>query len=502
MSKDSFVKNSILLTITNLATGIFKFVFAIYLSRTIGAEGMGLYGLILPIYDLFCCLICGGLMTSISRETANYVGKKQMLNIKKTISASLKFDFIWSILIVIIVFSSSNFISTYILKDSRALYSLWLICPAVVFVGLSSIVKGYFYGTSTATIPAIIDIGEKVVRIFALILLIEGFAIKDITSGVTITYASLAIGEFVSFIFLYIFYRKKSKNIQTTNLTYKPESSPQMLYNTLAIAFPLCINGFLTTAIATVSKLVIPGRLISAGLSHSEALELIGKFSEMAMTVISFPMIIIMSVSLILIPDLSQSISEGKTYSAENRVKSVLMLSFILGLCTMVLGMTCPASLGQLFFQRSDLNEFIFIASFSAPIIFLAMASTSILNGLGRQGLVLKNSIISAILQLILCFVLTGIPVLNIYGYALGMMISGVVWFIMNMKGINEELYLEFNYGELCVYLCITIFTYYVLRLLTLTISSTFFLKDVILILVGICLFSLTSFISSKIMKS
>ena len=82
MSKDNFYKNSILLTLSNFSTGILKFVFSIILSIELGAEGVGLYSLIMPIYDLFCCLLCGGMITAISKESSSYYSKGDYTNLR------------------------------------------------------------------------------------------------------------------------------------------------------------------------------------------------------------------------------------------------------------------------------------------------------------------------------------------------------------------------------------------------------------------------------------
>ena len=57
MIKDNFYKNSFLLTLSNLATGVLGFIFSIYLSKILGPEGMGLYGLVMPIYNLFISIM-------------------------------------------------------------------------------------------------------------------------------------------------------------------------------------------------------------------------------------------------------------------------------------------------------------------------------------------------------------------------------------------------------------------------------------------------------------
>ncbi len=78
----------------------------------------------------------------------------------------------------------------------------------------------------------------------------------------------------------------------------------------LKIAFPLCINGLITTLLSTLTTLIIPRRLIKSGLNYTQALSVIGKFNGMALNIVLFPLIIISSISTLLIPDLSKSISK------------------------------------------------------------------------------------------------------------------------------------------------------------------------------------------------
>ena len=127
MIKDNFYRDSIILTVSNLTAGILRFMFSILLSKKLGAEGMGLYSLVMPIYDLFTCLICGGMVTAISKESSSYYGLGDYGNLDKSIHTALIFDFVWSVLITISVFIFAPFISTYIIKDPRTVYSLWVI---------------------------------------------------------------------------------------------------------------------------------------------------------------------------------------------------------------------------------------------------------------------------------------------------------------------------------------------------------------------------------------
>ena len=62
MRKDTFFKNSFFLTASNITTGILGFIFSMYLGNIAGPEGLAVYGLVMPVYNLFICLMTAGIM--------------------------------------------------------------------------------------------------------------------------------------------------------------------------------------------------------------------------------------------------------------------------------------------------------------------------------------------------------------------------------------------------------------------------------------------------------
>lgn len=130
----------------------------------------------------------------------------------------------------------------------------------MVFIALSNILKGYFYGVSKITLPSLIDILEKAMRVLTLALLIFMFKTTTLEGLVTLAYVSLAIGELQSLLLLFGYYRHISKKTPITR--DKPERASQLLFNVFIIAFPLCINGFLGNLFATASTLIVPRRLM------------------------------------------------------------------------------------------------------------------------------------------------------------------------------------------------------------------------------------------------
>lgn len=496
--KDNFFKNSFILTLTNSTMGILKFVFSIILSRDLGAEGMGLYGLIMPIYDLFCCIVCGGLITAVSKEGAVYWDKKEYGNLNKSINICLFFDFIWSFFVAFLLFFSSSFISKYIIQDSRATFSLMIISPAIIFVALSSILKGYFYASSKVTTPAVIDIFEKTVRISAVIAIINILVLKDIQKTVTAVYAALSLGEIISFILLYISYKKQS-SIYKSPPGFKSENKIQLFFNIFVVSFPLCVNAFLSTAIGTASTLIVPERLLHCGFSHAESLSMIGKFSSMAINIVLFPMVIITSMSIVLIPDLSQNLASRNFYSLEKRIKSVIKISLLLGISTMFICLSIPYNLGMLFYKRNDLSEYIKFSALSLPFLYVSATTFSILSGLGKQKQILINSIIVSVEELIIQYILTGIPKINIFGIGISLMITSITSIIINMKEILKKCYVHFSVYEIFIYFGIGFITYYLIIILNNTINfPNFILKNIFLIAFGFALYFYLNFLINK----
>lgn len=494
MKKDTFKRESSILIISNLTTGVFGFIFSILLSKKLGAEGMGLYGMIMPIYDLFICLICGGIIAAISRITSVYFYKKDLCNLNGTIDATMSFDIVWAIIIAVIVFSFAPLISKYVIKDARALHSLQIMCPAMVFIAMSSIFKGYFYGCSKSKIPAIIDICEKAMRVFIFLSITYFITTDTITTTVSAAYTTLACGEFISIVLLYFFYKLNNKDI--TSYSKHKVDKFQLIFDVFVISFPLCLDGFLSTAIGAISTLLLPRRLISCGMDYSAALSLIGRFANMALIIPIFPIIIVGSICTILVPDLSKNADHKNYFAIEERIKSVLRISLLLGLSSLALCICIPDSLGMLFFNRNDLGHYISFIALSAPLLYVATTTNAILNGLGKQNVILKNSLIVSVEDLLIIYVLSGIPSINIYSYGIALFATSLTLLLLNFHEIKKQCFISFSLFEALSYVLMFVLVFLILSTLkTLIPDSLFLVKNIFIILCSFCSFLVLNFV-------
>ena len=456
MEKDNFFKNSFFLTASNITTGLLGFIFSIYLSKLIGAEGIGLYGIIMPIYNLFICLMTAGIIAAISKLSAIYTSKGETNNLFKTINSVAIFNIIWSLFIGIFVFFLAPYISRYGVKDLRTLNAIRVTCPAMVFISLSNILKGYFYGTSKITAPALIDILEKAMRIITISLLVYMF---------------------------------KAKTLSTT------ESRGQLLFNVFVISIPLCINGFLTNIFSTITTLVVPRRLVAAGFEYSMALSMIGRFVGMSLTIVTFPIVVVNSINMLLVPDLSESLSRGEYYNASIRIRTVLKIAFLLGMATMIICQLIPDDLGILFYGRNDLGLYIKVCSIAAPILFPANTMFGILNGLNKQGIILRNSLIISTFELVMLFCLTSIPNINIFSYAITIFFSSILSFTINIMEIQKHIDLNLSKMNILIFSLLGILIFFIFRIIINSLQMYSSLIKVIVTVIGV--FAIFAYLST-----
>jgi stage V sporulation protein B len=198
MKKSSFFWNTIFLTSSNFITGTLAFIYSVILSRQIGAKGMGLYQLVLPLYFMFLFVTGGGTTIAISKIAAEKKALGNFRELYRIVKVTVVFEFIWSFLIMTLIFLTAGFISENFLSDKRTLYSILAFCPALVIVSVSSIYKGTFFGIQRVVAPALIDMLEKFVRVAAMFLLVSQVKRWGVEYSSAAAVFALTLGELAS----------------------------------------------------------------------------------------------------------------------------------------------------------------------------------------------------------------------------------------------------------------------------------------------------------------
>lgn len=428
MKKSSSFIKTLILTISNIITGTLTFSFSMILSRKIGPEGMGLYQLVMPVYAMFLCVTGGGITISVSKIAAEKKASGKLNELYRTINVIFIFEVFFSIIITGIVVIMSGVIARNFLSDRRAALSILAFCPALIIISLSSSLKGAYYGLQRVLEPALIDICEKIVRISFMCIFVN--LTKNMSLEITTASAvlSLSFGEFTSFMLFLFCYR----NFKKKNHSYcKSDNSFQLLFDVLKLAFPLAVNGILSTFFGTVSAVLIPKRLQYAGIQYNKALSIFGKLDGMANTIAFYPTVVLSSVNILLIPLISEAVASKKETAVTRKINTALRIASVVSFSSTAIMLAMPYKLGMFFFKDMYVGELLKMISYGIPIFYLEITGYAILNGMGKQTALLIISTVISLIDLLFMYVFIGIPGINIKGYSISYIISALLGIFM-----------------------------------------------------------------------
>lgn len=449
MKKLNYIQGAFILTITNLVTGSLSFIYRVFLTRAIGSEGVGVYQLVLPLYSLCITLVSGGIATAVSKLIAEQAPCRNYRNMYKILRICGITIGIWSLLLCSFIFFNADYLAKHVLKDYRTFFSIIVFTPAVFFISLSAVLKGYFFGLQNVNPPAFIDILEKLIRLGGLLLttyFLLPFGIEYVCAGVM---AAMATGELISLVLLYLSYKIKRTAVTVNSST---DSTAHIITSVLKMALPLSFSGALTTVIDMVIAILIPMQLRTAGYSNSDALSLYGQVTGMAMPLLFFPFIIVSSLGITLVPAIASSYATGNWTALNKKCNDSLKITSVVAFASTAFFIIFPWELCRIFFKCPEAGNLLFWMAFVCIFEYWQFTLFAVLNGIGKQNMVLKNSILHIIISIACSYFLIPIPSIGIYGYIIGFCASAILICLWNIADLKRIPHIRINYfGVLAV---------------------------------------------------
>lgn len=329
--RKEFVKGTLLLTGAGLFCRVLGFFYRIYMSRTIGAEGLGLYNMIHPLFSIAFAVCAGSIQTALSQ----YIAASQEKG-PAVFKCGLFLSLSLSVIPLLLLWKGKMFLAGNILSEPQAARYLPVLAVSVPFACLHACINGYYYGMNKAHIPSFSQIAEQVIRMGAVWLLV-GYLEKNgksVTVGLAVE--GHLIGEMASaaFTFLALFLvppqRKERQNETLIGETGRQRREQKRVEKEnvlggnavfanlgpiLILALPLMGNRLVLNLLGSAEAILIPSRLIDYGLTNKEALSIYGVLTSMALPFILFPSALTNSMAVLLLPSAAKAQAE-KTKAA------------------------------------------------------------------------------------------------------------------------------------------------------------------------------------------
>lgn len=306
------------------------------------------------------------------------------------------------------------FIAKYWIKDLAAVEALQILSFSLVFMGISSCIRGYFIARRKATQPSAAQLFEQLVRMLVIV-----FALKSsVGKGVAAAAAAVLFGDTVAetascalSVILYVFDSRKLK---------KGGEIGGVSKEILRISLPLAGAGYISTALHTAENLLVPTRLTLFYGLRERGLELYGAIRGMAMPILFFPASFLTSLSTMLIPEVSESAATGDMCTVKRTVgtslKTTLNLSIFVGSVFLLWG----DDLAFFIYKDRDVGHIIRVLSVIVPFMYMESVAAGILKGLDRQMSMFGYNLFDSSIRIAAVFLV--LPRFGIDGY-LGIMI-------------------------------------------------------------------------------
>lgn len=442
--KNPLITGTIILTLTGLISRVIGFFYRIFLSRQFGEEGMGIYQLISPILALSFSVTVAGIQTAVSKfvasetTTQDYKSSVRILLVAFAISMSLSLGCGY------FIYQNAEWLAANALFEPRCAPLLRIIALSIPFSSIHCIINGYFYGIKQTKIPAATQLAEQVIRVASVYMIAAAQMQRGGTPSISIAVVGLVLGEMASMtISLFAIYFRFYKAMRTpVHMPVMPAASTgymRIIRNILLLAIPLSANRVIVNLLVSVESVYIPNRLQLYGMSTADALSTYGVLTGMALPLILFPSALTNSVSVLLLPIVSEAESNDNLPMIRKAVHKSIRYCLLLGFICTTGFLLFGRLAGRLLFQSELAASFIITLSFICPFLYLSSTLGSILHGLGRTTTTFLFNVIGLSIRLL--FVFFAIPLVGIKGYLWGLLCSQLVITLLLILALRKFIY-------------------------------------------------------------
>lgn len=433
--KHPLIAGTLILTLTGLASRFIGFFYKIFLSRTIGAEGIGIYQMIFPIYGVCYAFTTAGAEIAISRFVSGEMARGKKEQARSILWIGLAMSLSLSLLTSFLVYKNAGFLAVHLLHEARCADLLRIMSVTVPFGACHSCISGYYYGLQKTAVPASAQLFEQLVRVAAVYIIYqvsleEGKALSPAAAVI-----GLVLGEFASMLFTLFAISSESLHGRTA----KPTGFPARRYakRMFLEAAPVSANRVCMNLLGSAEAILLPLTLQQYGLTPERALSVYGTLTGMAMAFIQFPSVLTNAVSVMLLSAVSESQAAGNKKQIARTIKKTINLCLPLGIACTLFFLLTGKTLGTFFFKNEMAGDFIITLAWICPFLYLNSTLHSILNGLGRTAAGFINNLIGVMIRIF--FILTFVPRFGIQGYLWGILANQLFVSFLNINALKEE---------------------------------------------------------------
>lgn len=453
---NSFMKNVIILMCSEILVKVLGMIYKLVITNMegFGNTGAGYYASGYQIYALLLTLSSIGIPSVISKLVSERLAIGDKTGAQRIFKIALKFFATLGLIFSILLYFGAGFIANNILNVPDTVYVMRVLAPAIVFVSISAVLKGYFAGQQNMKPTSVAQTLEQFLNCVLSITFVYACIGKDAYIMAAAGNLSTTLAIMITFVYLINYYKRNKLEINPEQRSpERRKSNKELLRTILGISIPITISSIISVIssvidTATVSNCIqyaYQGSGMTKEALQTLAMTKAGILSKID-TLVTFPLAINTALSTALVPSISESIAKKEFNIASKRLSFSIFASIVI---------IFPCAMGFMFLANPILQMIYPSASDGALILQLSCISmiftalNQTVNG-GLYGLNLPKVPVAAlgvgvIAKTILNIILVSNPTINIAGASIGSIVCQILAFLIAFRVLNMKLKIKFD---------------------------------------------------------
>lgn len=425
----SIFKNVAIITVFSVITRLLGFILRIFLSRTIGAEALGLYQVALSVFMVLLTVVSSGLTLIISRITASYRVSNDKKGVSRLVTSGLLVGLAVSVILCAIILIFRNLFSN-LFTDENCINILIILLPSLIFSAVYSVFRGAMWGYDNYFALCVTELFEQVVKI-ALCVLLVASSMTAIQNAMTVAW-SFTISCIISAIFVIILFFFYGGKMGKPSLIYK---------KVLKQSTPITAVRVAGSLVQPLIAIILPARLMVAGYTSAQAMSIYGVALGMTFPLLFLPSTLIGSLSTALVPDISMAMVQNDNEHIQKRVTSSVTFALFVTFLIVPIFIAIGDQIGLFLFGEALSGTLLQYSAWIMIPMGITNITSAILNSVGLEIKSFVNYIIGGIFTFFSVFFLTNyMGVLSLpFGMGISMTITGVLNIIMLKRKLKIE---------------------------------------------------------------
>lgn len=411
-----------MLTGVNLLLRLVSTSFQVFVSRKIGAAGVGLLQLVMSVGALAMTAGMAGIRTATMYLTAEELGRKRSENVTWVLSGCFLYSILCSGGICIALHVFAPFLAENWVGDIRTVGAIRLYGSFVPVFCLCGVMTGYFTAANKIGTLAIVEVAEQLFSMAVTLVALTFWAGDSSPKACESVIFGSGISCVITLLTLIVLrIRERAK-------TGAPISIRSRI---LQSAVPLGLADNLKAGISTTENLMVPKRLALYPGTQSP-LAAFGMVCGMVFPILMFPAAILFGLAELLIPELARCAAAGSVARTQYLAKRSLRVAVLYGFVFSGLEFLAAEALCVSLYNNQEASSYLRLYALLIPILYCDAITDAMIKGLGQQKACVRYNIITSAMDVIFLFLL--LPKYGMMGYFFSFLVTHVINFGLSLR--------------------------------------------------------------------